>query len=166
MCPLIFCRIAMNISVEIESVRTQDALNLIEALTRELAPLYPDHKAGTAGFRVTDMDMPGAYFVVARLDGAAVGCGAIRPFEDEAGVAEVKRMFVQPAQRGQGISRRILVKLEQAARGFGYRALILETGDRQIEAMSLYEKTGFTKCDCWGEYVSSAWSVCYRKELV
>ncbi len=158
----------LSISVEIESVHTPDALMLIEQLTHELAPRYPDSKAGGAGFRPTDMDVPGACFVVARLDGAAVGCGAIRPFAEagEAGVAEVKRMFVQPAHRGKGFSRRILAKLEEAARGFGYHALILETGDLQTEAMRLYEKSAFVKCDCWGEYVGSTWSVCYRKELV
>jgi putative acetyltransferase len=154
----------MNITVEIESVHTPDACMLIEQLSHELAVIYPDERAGTAGFRPTDMDMPNACFLVARLDGVAVGCGAIRPFE-KAGIAEVQRMFVQPAHRGKGLSRHILVKLEEAAQGFGYHALILETGDRQTEAMGLYEKTGFVRCDCWGEYAYSVWSLCYRKDL-
>jgi GNAT superfamily N-acetyltransferase len=153
------------VTVEIESVRSPDAKILIEQLSNELAPRYPDSRKGGAGFRPADMDIPGACFVVARADGVAVGCGAIRPFDEEPGVAEVKRMFVQPAHRGRGLSRRILAKLEEAAKGFGYRTLVLETGDKQMEAIGLYEKSGFKRCDCWGEYIHSGWSLCYRKDI-
>jgi putative acetyltransferase len=152
------------LTIQIEDVNSLDALGLIEQLSRELADIYPDERKGGAGFRPADMDEAGSAFVVLRLDGLAVGCGAIRPFEGQ-DVAEVKRMFVQPAHRGIGLSRHILTKLEEVARAFGYCALILETGDKQIEAMRLYEKSGFAQCDCWGEYLHSGWSVCYRKEL-
>lgn len=156
-----------NLTVEIESVHTDDALMLIEQLTRELAGRYhEDVRGGRADFRPTDMDEPRTAFVVARLDGVAVGCGAIRPWdEDPAHVAEVKRMFVQPNLRQRGIARRVLARLEEAARDFAYAATILETGTRNPEAIVLYEKSGYTRCDCWGKYLHTEWSLCYRKSL-
>lgn len=132
-----------TLAVEIENVYSDDALKLIERLSRELASRYEeDIDEGKGAFAPSDMDVPGAAFVVARLDGEPVGCGAIRPW-DELGVAEVKRMFVEPDMRRHGISKQILLKLEEAARSFGYTALKLETGTRQPEAIALYEKTGY-----------------------
>lgn len=151
--------------VEIENVDSNYALELIKQLSRELAKRYDeDTDEGKGAFEPSDMDVPGAAFVVARLDGQPLGCGAIRPF-NQVGVAEVKRMFVNLAARGRGISKEILVKLKDTARSFGYTALILETGTRQPEAIALYEKAGYRRCDCWGKYINNSWSVCYRKEL-
>ncbi|MBW4632101.1 MAG: GNAT family N-acetyltransferase [Iphinoe sp. HA4291-MV1] len=153
------------VCVEIETVYSNDVLELIEQLSCELAKRYnEDAEEGKGEFELSDMDIPGAAFVVARLDGQSIGCGAIRPF-DEQGVAEVKRMFVIPAMRGRGISKQILTKLENTARSLGYTATILETGTRQPEAMALYEKAGYKHCYCWGKYINSSWSICYRKEL-
>ncbi|WP_414584294.1 GNAT family N-acetyltransferase [Scytonema sp. PCC 10023] len=154
-----------TVCVEVETVCSDDALELIEQLSCELAKRYnEDAEQGKGGFELSDMDVPGAAFVVARLDGQPIGCGAIRPF-DERGIAEVKRMFVIPTMRGRGISKQILAKLEDTARNFGYTAAILETGTRQPEAVALYEKAGYKRCSCWGKYINSSWSICYRKEL-
>lgn len=155
-----------KITVDLESVHTDDALMLIGQLSRELAVHYVDDRKGSGDFRPTDMDVPRACFVVARLNGAPVGCGAIRPRdENSVHVAEIKRMFVHPTARRRGISRLVLARLEEAARDYGYTATILETGDRQLEAIALYEKAGYTRCDCWGKYLTSTWSLCYRKAL-
>ncbi|MGH7999001.1 MAG: GNAT family N-acetyltransferase [Brasilonema sp.] len=154
-----------TICVEIETIYSNDALYLIEQLSSTLAKRYEqDTDEGKAAFELSDMDMPGAAFVVARLDGQPIGCGAIRPFDEES-VAEVKRMFVVPTMRGRGISKQILAKLEDTARSLGYTTTVLETGTRQPEAMALYEKTGYKRCHCWGKYVNSSWSICYRREL-
>ncbi len=157
----------LKTTVNIESVYTDDALLLITQLSRELAQRYhEDTSQGSANFRPTDMDVAGAFFAVARLEGVAVGCGAIRPWdENPKQIAEVKRMFVQPEARGHGISRLILACLEEAARTYGYAATILETGTRNPEAIALYERSGYTRCDCWGKYLHTSWSLCYRKAL-
>lgn len=154
-----------TVCVEIENVYAEDSLKLIEHLSSELAKRYEeDTDEGKGEFAPIDMDVPGAAFVIARIDGKPVGCGAIRPW-DELGVAEIKRMFVEPNMRGRGISKQILLKLEETARSFGYTTLMLETGTRQPEAIALYEKAGYKRCHCWGKYVNSNWSTCYRKEL-
>jgi putative acetyltransferase len=150
-----------EIVVAVESPHSADALALIRDLSAELGARYGDDGAGA--FKPSDVDVAGAAFVVARLDGRPVGCGALRPLEP--GVGEVKRMFVEPAMRGRGISRLILGKIEAVAVEFGYRALRLETGLRQPEAIGLYETAGYRRVPRYGIYVDRSLSVCFEKQL-
>ncbi len=84
-------------------------------------------------------------------DGTAVGCGALRALGGD--VAEVKRMYVVPAARGRGVSKRLLAGLEDAARSRGWTTLRLETGPRQPEAIALYEGAGYRPIPAFGAYV-------------
>jgi GNAT superfamily N-acetyltransferase len=105
-------------------------------------------------------------FLVAWLDGEAVGCGGLRPAPTgEHGVAEIKRMYVTPVARGQGVSRALLAGLEGAAADLGYRRVILETGTRQQEAMALYESAGYEPIASYGAYRYSELSRCFGKDL-
>jgi len=89
--------------------------------------------------------------LVARdVDGAAVGCGALRELPD--GVGEVKRMYVVPAARGRGVARAVLAGLEDLARDRGWTTLRLETGPRQPEAMGLYLSSGYRPIPAFGGY--------------
>lgn len=81
------------------------------------------------------------------------------------GVAEVKRMFVDPSARGQGVAGQILATLEAIARQAGYRAVQLETGLRQPEAIRLYEKAGYHPIPNYGQYANEPLSVCFEKYL-
>ena len=109
---------------------------------------------------------PAGVFLIARIDGAPVGCGALRPALDgTAGLAEVKRMYTRPEARRRGVSRAILAGLEDAARAFGYRRIQLETGTRQPEAMTLYETAGYHRIPPYGEFRDDPLSVCYAKHL-
>src|SRR5262245_46541035 len=113
---------------------------LIEALNAELARLYPE--PGANHFRLDPgevTDGRGAFLVV-YLDGAAVGCGALRVLDPE--TAELKRMYVTPSARGRGLGRRLVAALEAEAREIGIRRLVLETGIRQAAALALYRATG------------------------
>ncbi|SHI60604.1 Acetyltransferase (GNAT) family protein [Hymenobacter daecheongensis DSM 21074] len=101
--------------------------------------------------------------VVAYRNGEAVGCGAFREFS--ATEAEVKRMFVQPPQRGQGIAGQVLAELERWAADEGYMACVLETGRKQPEAIRLYEKSGYAYIPNYGQYAGMYNSVCFRKAL-
>jgi putative acetyltransferase len=102
-------------------------------------------------------------FLVARADGRAIGCGALR-MRDEA-TGEVKRMYVEPAHRGQGAARMILDHLEAAARTLGARRLVLETGIHQAEAIGLYRGAGFIPIVCFDEYADSPTSLCFEKAI-
>jgi len=101
--------------------------------------------------------------VVAYLDDEPVGCGAFKPYADEQ--VEVKRMFVQPAHRGQGVAPAVLTELEAWARELGYRSCVLETGQKQPEAIRLYEKSGYQRISNYGQYVGVENSVCMEKAL-
>src|SRR5439155_16435668 len=102
--------------------------------------------------------------LVAYVDDRPAGCGALRRLDE--GVAEVKRMYVEPWARRNGIGRRILAELEATARRFGYRAVRLETGTRQQEALQLYESAGYQRVACYGEFKDNPLSVCYEKWLL
>ncbi len=80
-------------------------------------------------------------FVVARIDGDAIGCGALRQLE--AGVGEVKRVWVSASARGQGVAGRIMQKLEAIARESGFHTLRLDTNKALTEAHALYRKLGY-----------------------
>jgi GNAT superfamily N-acetyltransferase len=94
--------------------------------------------------------MPGPYVPprgglwLARADGdTAIGCVALRPLE-EAGAAEVKRMFVDAAWRGRGVGRALLEALIDGARERGYGVIRLGTLDDMTAAQALYHSLGFT----------------------
>jgi GNAT superfamily N-acetyltransferase len=139
---------------------------LIKALSAELATAYPGFQSGdgTGRFKPVDVMIPRAAFVIAWLDDQPVGCGAIRPMDDPS-VAEVKRMYVKPQARGKGVSRRVLEMLENLAVGYGYHKMTLETGNRQVQAIGLYESAGFVRIDCYGVYADEPLSLCYEKTL-
>ena len=102
-------------------------------------------------------------FLVARDDGVAVGCGALRRLDDA--TVEVKRMFVVPEARGSGVAVAILEALHEAARAAGATRALLETGPEQHEAIRFYEREGYERVPCWGAYASSDYSLCYGREL-
>ena len=79
--------------------------------------------------------------------------------------AEVKRMFVTPSHRRRGMGRVVLDHLEATAREAGAVVMILETGDAQPEAMTLYESAGYTAIPGFGHYAWSPQNRCYAKPL-
>ncbi|MBI5118853.1 GNAT family N-acetyltransferase [Candidatus Poribacteria bacterium] len=138
-----------------EDPSSPDALALMRELDEELLNRYPAQSVH--GMKPSEADV----FIIARFDGLAVGCGALRRVSKE--IVEIKRMFVRPTHRGRGISRQILNKLESTAGAFGYKKIWLETGDAQPEAIRLYESSGYCRIPCYGEYGHDPRSVCFGK---
>ncbi|WP_317170755.1 GNAT family N-acetyltransferase [Rufibacter sediminis] len=103
------------------------------------------------------------YVVVAYNNQLAVGCGAIKAYSPD--TLEIKRMFVLPEFRGQGIAGKVLAELEQWAAELGYASLILETGKAQPEAIRLYTKSGYQVIPNFGQYVNIENSVCMSKPI-
>lgn len=154
----------MDLVVVRERLDSPIALSLITALNAELAEAYPE--PGANHFRL-DLDevAPGrGAFFVAYADDVAAGCGAIRKNDED--VAEVKRMYVAPGQRGRGVGRAVLDALEAEARRLGVSRIVLETGPKQVEAIALYERAGFVRIPLFGEYLASPKSsYCMGKDL-
>lgn len=92
---------------------------------------------------------PAGAFLVAYLDGAPVGCGGWRSHGE---VAELKRMYTAPSARGRGVGRAVLAAVERSARDFGRKRMILECGDRQPEAIAMYEAYGYERIPDFGFY--------------
>lgn len=110
-----------------------------------------------------DLAPPGGIFLVAWLDEEAVGCGGVRAHKP--GIGEIKRMYVRPVARRQGVARAVLAAVEEHARVLGYQRLILETGTMQPEAIALYESHGYAPIEPYGHYQSSPLSRCFAKQL-
>jgi len=147
-----------------ENLESAVAQTLIDALNAELTGLYPEDDSANH-FRLEREEVApgrGAFFV-AYEDGAPVGCGAVRRIG--LGVAEIKRMYVAPAMRGRGVGRALLMTLEDEARQLGATRLLLETGPKQPEAISLYERAGFVRISAFGEYEDHPLSVFMGKDL-
>jgi ribosomal protein S18 acetylase RimI-like enzyme len=84
-------------------------------------------------------------FFVARRGDSVVACGAVK--KHAPGIAEIKRMWVAPAARGQGIAKALLRALEDEARRQGYTQVVLDTNKALIEAHALYRKAGYRETE-------------------
>ena len=103
------------------------------------------------------------FVIVAFENDIAVGCGAIKEYSND--TMEVKRMYVLPNHRAQGIASTILTALEQWAQELNYKKCLLETGKKQPEAIGLYKKNGYTIIPNFGQYALIENSVCFEKML-
>jgi GNAT superfamily N-acetyltransferase len=123
-----------------------DGAVLAQGMRDEIAAIYdglaldgPDMpKAGP-----DELGPPGGTFLVGYRDGDPICCGGVKQLPD--GTCEIKKMFVVPQERGQGVARELLYALEDAARALGYNVARLDTGPRQPGAQHLYESEGYVQ---------------------
>lgn len=139
----------------------RDLHQLIKHLDEELLTRYPSE--GIYGLDFDSPEVEQMTFIVAYLSEKPVGCGALRPLED--GYCELKRFYVDPSQRRQGIASAMLRMLLQQARDEDYDYMRLETGPRQPEAIALYERAGFYHIGLYGPYNCEDYSTCMEIKL-
>ena len=151
----------MPITVVAETALQDDVRRLIDGLNATLLALTPPEFC----FHMTaeQMAQPHTTVFLAREDGAAVACGALRRHAERTG--EVKRMYTLPSHQGRGIGGRILDAIEMLARKEDIARLVLETGHRHPAAWRVYERAGFTRCGRVLDYPDSEYSVFYEKAL-
>ncbi|MEO6433451.1 MAG: GNAT family N-acetyltransferase [Sphingomicrobium sp.] len=92
---------------------------------------------------IDDFGPPDGAFVLAYQGSRPVGCGGFKRFS--ADTAYLKRMWIDPATRGQGLGRSLLRELEQRAVRLGYRKMCLETHRSLAEAQQLYRRSGYAE---------------------
>ena len=137
------CLRASSVEIGIEDPCSADATACFDAYFRELATRFDggfDPAQAGAGV-ATEYAPPHGVLLVARLDGRAVGCGALRVCGP--GVGEIKRMWVTAQARGLGIAQRLIDALEQHAVELGFDRLRLDTNRTLTEARALYARNGY-----------------------
>jgi GNAT superfamily N-acetyltransferase len=130
---------------------------LTDAFQREVVKFYPEWSPAIGPTATpAEFEAPYGAFLVAYSGDAAVGCGGFKRLDVE--TAEIKRMYVAPEARGQGLGRRILEQLEEGARKAGYDVIRLDTGDRLPAAIDLYRSAGYREIpDYNGNPSASHW---------
>lgn len=144
-----------------------DAVTLRSLMDAELAQRYPQldepRSAELRGTLTVDPADVVTTVLVRDADGRAIGHAALRRHR---GDLEVKRVVVAAKQRGLGVGRLLMARLEVAARDAGASRLILHTGNRQPEAVAMYEGLGYRPIPLYEPYATAMpSSFCFEKVL-
>lgn len=137
-----------------------DFIDLVRLLDAHIVVKDGDMSDYYAQFNTIEMIR---YVLLAYDEGEAVGCGSVHAFDDKS--MEVKRMYVKPKARGQGIASQVLKELENWTRELGFERSVLETGREFKEAVNLYTKWGYRLIPNYGPYIGIENSICFEKIL-
>jgi GNAT superfamily N-acetyltransferase len=153
------------VSVEIrdEPYDSPNALALMAALQAEYVQRYGG--GDSTPVDAAEFTPPAGRFVIGYLDDEPVAMGGLRWRPGAQGEVELKRMYVTPPARGRGLSRLVLAALEDRARDLGATRVVLETGQRQPEAIGLYTSSGYERIDGFGHYRDAPLSLSFAKQL-
>jgi len=151
----------MNYKIKKASAASPEVKSLSNELHKELEIIYGD--GIIEDFFDENKQMLIFYLAYDERE-SAIACGALKHFDDS--TAEIKRMYVKPQCRGRGLSKLILMQLEDYAKELNYQRLILETGLKQPEAMSLYNKFGYKPLKCYGRHTDDPDSRCFEKIII
>lgn len=129
----------------------------LDALQNRLYPAEFNHLDPPSELAQAHVQIRGAY-----AQSKLIGCCALKHGAD---YGELKRLYVCPHNRGQGVAQRLVHELEQHAKAHGLGWLRLETGVYQPEAQALYKRLGFVEIGPFGNYVANPYSVFYGKAI-
>lgn len=121
-----------------------DGGELAQAMRDEIAIMYDGLELDgdyMPRARHAELSPPGGLFVIGRVDGRPACCGGVKRLDEQ--TCEIKKMYVIPELRGQGVARQLLHELEHRARLAGYDFARLDTGPKQSRARGLYESEGY-----------------------
>jgi putative acetyltransferase len=153
-----------NIAVIETSPTIPEARTLIAELDDYQSRLYPAESNHLDSLE--ELTAPNVTFIIVRLDGQAVGCGAVKEIQGAQGAyGEIKRMYVSPTGRGHGLAKTVLAYLEERIIAKGILLTRLETGIHQTEAIGLYERLGYRRIGTFGDYQADPLSIFMEKRL-
>ncbi|BCL16190.1 GNAT family N-acetyltransferase [Micromonospora sagamiensis] len=153
-----------DIEIRVLRFDSEVAQRLVRAALADLGTRYGGSGDETP-VDATEFEPPDGTFLVAYLDGEPVGCGGWRSHGDTGEAAEVKRMYTAPAARGRGVARTVLAAVERSARERGRKRIVLECGDRQPEAIAMYEAAGYERIPNFGYYRDAPGCVSFGRTL-
>jgi DNA-binding MarR family transcriptional regulator/GNAT superfamily N-acetyltransferase len=142
---------AAAVSVEVADAASAESRSCIDAYLAELVERFESGFDATRGPSAEPQELvpPSGLFLLARLDGQALGCAALKRIA--AGVGEIKRMWVSPSARGLGIAQRLLDALEHHAGTMGMTTLRLDTNRTLTEARALYARNGYREIPAYND---------------
>ena len=150
-------------SISSASARHPDILNLIAALDRYQSELYPAESNHLLD--LSELSQKTLILMIIRDPQLkAVGCGAVVLNGD--GTGEMKRVYIDPAHRGQHLGEKLLAALEDEALSRNCHTLRLETGIKQHAAVRLYERCGYETRPAFAPYAEDPLSLFMEKALV
>jgi GNAT superfamily N-acetyltransferase len=135
---------------------------LVEQVQEEYVQRYGGRDAAVVD--AGEFQPPRGVFLVAEVAGVPAGCGAWRAMSPD--VAEIKRVYVEPAFRRRGLAQAIVAALEDGAARAGHESVVLNTGQQQPEALALYRDLGYGPVSGYGTYASSPDAVFLGKQMV
>jgi len=141
--------------------RTPPIQKMILDLDDYHAGLYPPESNHLEP--VDKLVSPEYYFIAAWKENEILGIASFRRMADA--YVEIKRLYVPHQNRGLGLAIKMMDALEEKAIQEGFPEARLETGIRQNEALSLYQKLGYEKTGPFGSYQEDPLSVYMRKKL-
>lgn len=152
----------MDSKIEIIKTNSEnpDFIDLIAALDKSLWERYPELKQNYWGNNVIELN---PNVVIIYFGNKSVACGCFKKYDKN--TIELKRMFVSPEARGIGFAKKIIQELEVWAHDLGFSFSVLETLYKQKEAISLYQKVGYSVVDNYGPYIGVENSICMQKQI-
>ena len=138
-----------------------DAVALRARMDEEMSGRYADRELPAGVFDVDEETVVWTALAVAG-GGAVAGHAALRGLH---GTVELKRMYVDPAHRGTGVAGALLEAAHGAARALGHRTVLLQTGDRQPDAVRVYERAGYRRVPVFAPYEPVTFSICMAVQL-
>jgi GNAT superfamily N-acetyltransferase len=125
------------------------ATELLDEMVAEMRALYDISGPIGVALEPEELGPPSGSYLVCRVDGEVAGGGGLRLITPE--LAEIKRMYLRPSFRGRGLARALLGALEQEAVRLGASVARLDTGPKQLLAMGLYERCGYSRIGNWND---------------
>lgn len=140
-----------SITIEVESASLPDSEWCLAQYYAELAARFDEgfDPSIKNKFNPAEMEPPNGWFVIARLDGRAVACGAVMKLEGTN--CEVKRVWVSSDARGLGLGTKVMNRLEELARQAGFTSVKLDTNRALDEAKALYLKLGYHETERYND---------------
>lgn len=148
-----------SISIKIANPDEEKVLAITEELSENLYLRFGSD--GKNSFQDWENENSNFVFVIAEINNEIVGCGAIRPIDQNIG--EVKRMYAK--YPGKKIGQTILGFLENEAVNLGYTNLVLETRVKNESAVHFYQKQGYKVIPNYGKYTDRPEAICLGKSL-
>ena len=148
-----------SISIKIVNPNNEKVLAITEELSENLYLRFGSD--GKNSFQDWENENSNFVFVIAKINNEIVGCGAIRPIDQNIG--EVKRMYAK--YQGKKIGQTILGFLENEAVNLGYTNLVLETRVKNESAVQFYQKQGYKVIPNYGKYTDRPEAICLEKSL-